>query len=133
MLLEINGTDCSGYLAEDARYSTDLEPVYALRYTDTDGVEHATILGWRSTLSDVQLRVLTNDQALALATILSAPSLSVKYLHGSLGIVTQSMILDDSILRGHLPANDGHYYWNGKTLKFRELGLTAVEAEEEEE
>ena len=117
MLLEINGTDCSGYLT-DGRYSTDLEPIYALRYTDTDGVEHATILRWKANLYNVPLKILKNDEALVLATILSAPSLSVKYLHGSLGIVTQDMILDESIKRGLLPSNDGHYYWNGGKLKF---------------
>ena len=130
MLLEINGTDCSGYLT-DGKYSTDLEPVYALRYTDTDGVEHASILGWRSKLYDVPLRILSNDNALSLATILSAPALSVKYVHGSLGIVTQNMVLDDSIKRGLLPGNDGHFYWNGGKLAFRELGLTAIESEAE--
>ena len=116
MVFEINGTDCSGYLAT-GKYNTGLVPVYTLRYTDTDGIEHATIKRWRSTLTDVGLRILTNAESLALGTILSASSLSVKYTHGILGIVTQDMILED-IEHTYLPSNNNSLYWSGRKLSF---------------
>lgn len=117
MLLEINGVDCSGYLT-DYKYDTSLERIDTLRYTDTDGIEHVSPLRWKAHLNNVPLKVLTNEQAMTLANILSASSLSVRYLHGALGIVTQDMILDDPISRGRLPSNDNRYWWNGGKLNF---------------
>ena len=118
MLLEINGTDISGYLA-DGSYQTDQEPIYALRNTDTDGVEHVSILRWRSRLYDVPLKVLSNADALSLYNILTASAtLSVKYNHGSLGVVTQNMVIDENITRALLPSNNNKLYWNGGTLAF---------------
>ena len=101
--MKINNVDMTPFLAI-AKYNTGLTPVYARRFVDTDGVEHVTIQRWRATLSDVKLKILTNAQALQLGEILSQSPMTVEYKHGSLGTVTQEMILQDDIGNSYLPS-----------------------------
>lgn len=117
-VFKINGVDMTPYLMKDSRYSVKQKPVYALKFTDTEGVDHAIVQRWKSELEDVQFRILNDYEAATVYEMLTSGDLSVTYYNPKSGEVTQNMIVDD--FEQKLLLDSDRRYWNGGYVSFTE-------------
>lgn len=118
-IFAINGVDYSSSLLSP-EYDVRDAPVFALRFTDTDGVDHAVLQRHKTTLSRVQLKIYTDAQVAEIVTALKAGTLQITFYHPEQGIVTKSF-RPVTVPPRVLTARGETRYWYLGAMTFEEL------------
>lgn len=111
----IAGTD---YSAKLLKYGIEAEqaPVYGSKVTTLDGIDHNTIVRWKTVLT-ASFMPLTDAEVRALYSLLISSSISVRFDLPQYGTVTEDMRVEKVSLAATLK-NGATTYYSGVKITF---------------